>query len=89
MYSHILVPTDGTALSVHTVTKAVDFARTVGARITFFYADPDASASLTDDAALLQLIAPDTYRDDYSGRAREILSKAAVSAGAAGIECET
>ena len=89
MYSHILVPTDGTALSVHTVTKAVEFARTVGARITFFYADPDASASLTDDAALLQLIAPDTYRDDYSGRAREILSKAAVSAGAAGIECET
>lgn len=89
MYSHILVPTDGTALSVHTITKAVEFARTVGARITFFYADPDASASLTDDAALLQLIAPDTYRDDYSGRAREILSKAAVTAAAAGIECET
>jgi hypothetical protein len=35
MYSHILVPTDGTALSVHTVTKAVEFARTVGARVTF------------------------------------------------------
>jgi hypothetical protein len=41
MFKHILVPTDGSALSTDTVKKAVDFAREIGAKITFFYAKPD------------------------------------------------
>lgn len=87
MYSHILVPTDGTHLSNQTVSQAVQFARSVGARLTFFHADPDASASLTDDGALIHLLDPVLYQDDFGGRARAILAKAEVSARAGGIDC--
>ncbi|KAI5913355.1 universal stress protein [Aromatoleum toluolicum] len=88
MYSHILVPTDGTHLASQTISQAVQFARSVGARITFFYADPDAGASLTDDGALIHLLDPGLYQDDFGGRAREILAKAEVSARAGDIDCE-
>lgn len=88
MYSHILVPTDGTYLSSQNITQAVQFARTIGARITFFYADPDATASLIDDGALVHLLNPALYQDDFGGRAREILAKAEVAARASGIDCE-
>ena len=36
MFSHILVPTDGSALSDETVAKAVEYAKKTNARITFF-----------------------------------------------------
>jgi nucleotide-binding universal stress UspA family protein len=36
MYRHILVPTDGSALSGRAVQQAVELARTVHARVTFF-----------------------------------------------------
>ncbi len=41
MYRHLLVPIDGSELSVETAAKATAFARTVSARITFLYARPD------------------------------------------------
>jgi nucleotide-binding universal stress UspA family protein/hemerythrin-like domain-containing protein len=88
MYSHLLVPTDGTHLSSQTVSQAIQFARSNGARITFFYADPDASASLTDDGALIHLLDPRLYQDDFGGRAREILAKAEVAARASNIDCQ-
>ncbi len=88
MYSHILVPTDGTHLASQTISQAVLFARSLGARITFFFADPDASASLTDDGALIHLLDPALYQDDFGGRSREILAKAEVSARAADIDCQ-
>ena len=43
MYRHLLVPVDGTDLSIETVGRAVEFARSVGARVTFFHAQPDLS----------------------------------------------
>jgi len=38
MFKHILIPTDGSALSAETVQHGVDFARETGARITFMTA---------------------------------------------------
>src|SRR5688572_25516696 len=37
MYRHLFVPLDGTDLSVETVGQAVEYASTLGARITFFH----------------------------------------------------
>lgn len=34
MYQHVLVPTDGTALSTSAVTNAVSLAKTMGAKVT-------------------------------------------------------
>ena len=39
-FRHLLVAVDGSELSDQAVARAVDLARSLGARITFFHADP-------------------------------------------------
>jgi nucleotide-binding universal stress UspA family protein len=75
MYRHLLVPVDGTDLSTETVGRAVEFACTLGARITFFHPQPEDSASL--------------FGPSYEGRARELLLKAQAAARALGVPCES
>ncbi|MBI5255582.1 MAG: universal stress protein [Burkholderiales bacterium] len=88
MYQHLLVPVDGTDLSVEVVGQAVGLARWLGARITFFHATPDHAASLQGDAEALRLAAPQEYDYAYRGRARELLAKAEAAARACGVPCD-
>lgn len=87
MYRHLLVPIDGTDLSTVTIGLAVEFARTLGARITFFHAQPDFAGSLSGDADVVRLTAPADYTYKYEGRARELLTKAESAARAHGVPC--
>src|SRR5574337_1314857 len=87
MYRHLLVPIDGTDLSTVTIGLAVEFARSLGARITFFHAQPDFAASLGGDAEIVRLTAPADYMYTYQGRARELLTKAESAARAHGVPC--
>ena len=89
MYRHLLVPVDGTDLSTETVGRAVEFAFTLGARITFFHARPDHSASIFGEADVVRLAAPADYAYAYEGRSREFLSKAESAARARGVSCES
>jgi len=54
VYRHILVPVDDSHLSTEVASKAVAFAKTTGARITFFHARPDYGA--TDAGALVRVM---------------------------------
>jgi len=87
MYRHLLVPIDNTDLSTVTVGRAVEFARTLGARITFFHAAADHAASLRGDAEIVRLTSPDDYSYNFEGRARELLTKAESAARAYGVPC--
>jgi nucleotide-binding universal stress UspA family protein/hemerythrin-like domain-containing protein len=89
MYRHLLVPIDGTDLSVDVVGNAVGLARSVGARITFFHAVADHAASLRGDADVLRLVSQDDYAYAYAGKARELLAKAEAAARALGVPCES
>ena len=89
MYHHLLVPIDGSSLSVEVVGNAVGLARTLGARITFFHAAADHGRSLQGDVEALRLAAPDVYDYAVKGRAREILAKAEAAARALGVTCES
>jgi len=80
MYRHILVPTDGSELSTRTSARAIDLAKQLGARITFLFVETDSSSSLTSDASLVQLLLPEQYEFENSGRASEILAKVKVAA---------
>ena len=40
MFKHILVPTDGSTLSLRAAKQAIAYAKGSGARITAFYAGP-------------------------------------------------
>lgn len=89
MYRHLLVPIDGTDLSTETVGRAVELACTLGARITFFHAQPNHAASLFGEAELVRVTVPAEFTYAYDGRARELLSKAESAARAKGVPCES
>ncbi len=85
MYHHLLVPVDGTFLSAANTSHAVQLAKRLGARITFFHAMPNFSA--TDEGALWRDLDPAYYTEQSIGDSRAILSKAAADAGAHGVPC--
>lgn len=87
MYRHLLVPIDNTDLSTVTIGRAVEFARSIGARITFFHAASDHSSSLRGEAEIVRLTSPDDYTYNFEGRARELLTKAESAARAQGVPC--
>jgi nucleotide-binding universal stress UspA family protein len=89
MFKHILVPTDGSALSADTVKKAVDFARETGAKITFFYAKPDYPVAFYGEGALIDPTTPEKFAEMAEKQAREILDAAQKQAAAAGVPCAT
>lgn len=87
MYSHILVPVDESMLSAANVSSAVRLASQLGAKITFFHATPDLSA--TGEGALLRTMAPSEFLDAAIGDTNAVLSKAKIIALVAGVSCET
>ena len=89
MFKHILVPTDGSALSADTVKKAVDFARETGAKITFFYAKPDYPVAFYGEGALIDPTTPEKFAEMAEKQAKEILDAAQALAATAGVPCAT
>ena len=87
MYRHLLVPIDASDLSVEVVGSAVAVARSLGARISFFHAVPNHSASLQGDAEILRVTQPTQHAYLVGGRARELLAKAEAAARAFGVTC--
>jgi nucleotide-binding universal stress UspA family protein/hemerythrin-like domain-containing protein len=87
MYRHLLVPLDETPLATYVIGKAVEFARHMGARITFFSAAPDYGA--TEEGALNRTIAPDIFASESTGEVRAILAKAEASARVAQVSCDS
>lgn len=83
MYRHLLLPLDDSALAADTVRKGVEFARTLGARVTFFHAQEDYASSSV--GALQRVLAPAEFNDAVAGVARAILAKAEVVAREAGV----
>src|SRR5262249_15265591 len=76
MYKHLLVPIDNSALMGELVKEAVEYAKALGARITFFHAQPDYTHEITGEAALMQTIAPEEFKQMQEGAAKEVLARA-------------
>jgi nucleotide-binding universal stress UspA family protein/hemerythrin-like domain-containing protein len=85
MYKHLLVPLDDTPLSTAHVTSAVELARSMGARITFFHANRDWSS--TSDGALMMVANPPLFSEVSLGETNVVLMKATAAANAAGVPC--
>ena len=84
MYKHLLVPVDGSELSIITVGKAIAFAHALQARLSFLHATLDYSA--TKDGALRMVLAPDAWPEEALGQTNAILAKAGSAAAAAGLQ---
>jgi len=89
MFKHLLVPTDGSPLSESTVTRAIAFAKDAGARITFFYAQPDFPMPIYGEGALIDPTTPEQFARSAAEEARRILDRAKAAADAAGVAADT
>lgn len=87
MYSHLMVPVDDSSLSAANVDAAVQLTQRLGARISFFHAAGDLAA--TEEGDLLRLIAPEEFTEAARGDTLAVLARAAASAGARGVPCDS
>ncbi|BAK76817.1 UspA domain protein [Pseudogulbenkiania sp. NH8B] len=89
MYRHLLVPIDDTDRSTETVGQSVAFAHALGARITFFHAQPDHASSLFGSTEVIRLVAPAEFTYVCEARTHELLAKAESAARAQGVTCDS
>ncbi len=89
MLKHILVPTDGSAVSRKAAREAIALAKATGGRITAFHATPAYRGPLYAEDTPPELARP----KDYANRAKKIAQRRldAISriAAAAGVPCKT
>ena len=76
MFKNVLVPTDGSELSASTVARAIDFAKDAGARIIFFYAQPDFPTPIYGEGALFDPTTPEQFNRAAAAEAEKILAQA-------------
>ena len=79
MYRHLMVPLDDSPLSVDTVGRAVELARALGAKVTFFHAQ-GRLRRVEQLGALERVMSPAAFNENVAGEARALLAKAEVVA---------
>lgn len=87
MYQHILVPVDDSELAISLASQAVGFAKSLGAKVTFFHARPDFAA--TSDGAVMHALSPAEFEAQAAGNARAVLARAEAEARMAGVSFDS
>jgi len=80
MYQHILLPTDGSRLSLKAATHAVALAKAMGAQLTGFHASPEYPLPIYADGVIFEPQAPEDYRAQCRQEAARILGALAAKA---------
>ncbi|MFH1604263.1 MAG: universal stress protein, partial [Pseudomonadota bacterium] len=88
MFKHILVPTDGSKLSAKAAKDAVKLAKSLGAKITGFYAAPDFKSTYYGDGYILHSPSSNEQAELAQKQARKYLSTIEVEAEMEKVPCE-
>lgn len=89
MFKHLLVPTDGSKMSVDTVDRAISFARETEASITFCYVKPEFPIALFGEGALIDPTTPQQFAELAEQQAKTILDATLDKAKASGVTCDS
>lgn len=89
MYTHILIPTDGSPIAEKAVTAGIEFARDAGAKVTFFTAVPEYELPGEGEALRGRVISMAEHARRSEIAANGILAPAADKARAAQLEFRT
>ena len=87
MYKHILIPTDGSALSEMAIRQGIVFAKAIQAKVTALTVTPPFHVFDVDPVMVSST--PAQYAMESQARAEKHLAVARVEAGIAGVPCET
>ena len=90
MYQHILVPTDGSELSLKAAQTAAKLAKELNARMTAVYIIPPYTPPSVGDGAVLwpDAFAPERYKAVSEKVANSALDKVKAEAACAKVECD-
>jgi nucleotide-binding universal stress UspA family protein len=89
MYRNILVSTDGSRLSTKAVVHAIGLARSLGAKLTAFYASPDYPMPAYAEGVVYEPISPREYELLCNKEAETIFKKIEVKASASRVKLTT
>jgi len=89
MYKHILIPTDGSPVAEKAVVAGIQFARDVGAKVTFFTAVPEYDLPGEGEALAGRVVSIAEHARRSEKIANGILAPAADKARAAKLEFRT
>lgn len=85
MYTHILIPTDGSALSEQAVKQGIAFAKSLKAKVTGLTVSAPFHTFALDPMMVSDI--PETYKADCEARAQTFLELVKSLAQAAGVVC--
>ena len=88
MYKHILLPTDGSALSEVAISNGLAFAKAVGAKVTGFYVIVERQVESFEDYAPTDVKSP-APGGLAEQEGRKYLGVLSAKAAQAGVDCET
>jgi len=89
MFKHILLPTDGSALSAQAVKKGFEFARRIRARVTLIHVVPEFKIVVDEGITVLNPALKRRFEDERRERAQKMLDEIAAKARSRGIRCAT
>ena len=87
MFKHILVPTDGSTLSLRAAKNAVRFAKAHGARITAFYAAPEYHPNIAGDYMPANFVPLAVFQKQIQKAADKYLGQIKKLAAVGGVPC--
>ena len=89
MYRHLLIPTDGSEVAEIAVSAGIEFARSIGARVTAFTAMPEYKLPAPAEVMSHKRVPSPQQHEDWAKReADAILTVIARRAAAAGVPCD-
>ncbi len=87
MFKHILLPTDGSTLSLRAAKNAVRFAKVHGARITAFYAAPEYHPNIAGDYLPANFVPLGVFQTQIKKTAGKYLDQIKKLADVGGVAC--
>lgn len=88
MYKHILIPTDGSALSRKAIANGVKLAKSLGAKVTGLFAAPPATPVVYKDFVPVDYMTPQEHAAMIEKTAAKYLAVIEQAAKHAGVRCQ-
>ena len=88
MYKHILIPTDGSALSRKAIANGVKLAKSIGAKVTGLFAAPPATPVVYKDFVPVDYMTPLEHAAMIEKTAAKYLGVIEQAAKHAGVRCQ-
>ena len=88
MYKHILLPTDGSNLSAKAVRQGIQFAKSIGAKITAIHVAPEYQMVIDEGLVMPSVMSvQQRFEEEVAARSKKLLDKVTTEAQAAGVAC--